>query len=346
MHWGFFLFAFISWYTAETINWMSSVRYVDFRKFLKEKRNILTLAVLAMGSILIFFSVKKVVIAWTAVPVMIWSGLLLLRRDTPSGKRLLYFLVGTGMFITLFVEMFCLHGDLGRMNMVFKLYSQGWVILSISAACAMMFSLEKIKTVEKSSRFVRVWNILAGFLIIGTLSYPIFASADKIKDRMSETAPHTLDGMEYMKTSQYLQDGFLMDLSQDYDAIQWMQDNIEGSPVIVEGNATEYKWGTRFTVYTGLPGVVGWNYHQRQQRGNLSDQVWERVNAIGSFYNSVSLDEAVSFLQKYNVSYILVGQMERGMYSPEGIEKFERGDGIFWDEIYQERDTAIYKVRN
>ena len=133
------------------------------------------------------------------------------------------------------------------MNMVFKLYLQGWVILSISAACAMVFSLEKIKTIGNSSHFVRVWYVLAGCLVIGTLSYTVFASVDKIKDRMSVTAPHTLDGMEYMKTSQYYQDGFLMDLSQDYAAIQWMQDNVEGSPVIVEGNATEYKWGN--TVY-------------------------------------------------------------------------------------------------
>ena len=62
-------------------------------------------------------------------------------------------------------------------------------------------------------------------------------------------------------------DGQMMDLSEDYRAIRWMQDNVQGSPVIVEANCTEYRWCTRFTIYTGLPGVVGWNWHQRQQRG-------------------------------------------------------------------------------
>jgi uncharacterized membrane protein len=35
-----------------------------------------------------------------------------------------------------------------------------------------------------------------------------------------------------------------------------MQDNIQGSPVIVEANCPEYRWCTRYTIYTGLPGVV------------------------------------------------------------------------------------------
>ena len=75
--------------------------------------------------------------------------------------------------------------------------------------------------------------------------------------------------MTFMKYSQHW-DGQMMDLSEDYNAIRWMQDNVQGSPVIVEANCTEYRWCTRMTIYTGLPGVVGWNWHQRQQRGVAS----------------------------------------------------------------------------
>jgi len=234
------------------------------------------------------------------------------------------------------------------MNMVFKLYLQAWVLFTPVSAFALISVIQRSfekKTESEKSRKKVIWRFAYGFLLIGAFSYTIFASVDKIKDRMSTVAPHTLDGMEFMKTSFYFQDGFLMDLSQDYDAIRWMQDNVKGSPVIVEANATEYKWGNRFTVYTGLPGVVGWNYHQRQQRGNMSDQVWERVNAITSFYNDSSLENAVDFLKRYNVRYIIVGQMERGMYAPEGIEKFIAGNGIYWDCVYLSKDTAIYRVK-
>ncbi len=348
MHWGLFLFALISWYYTETIDWLARVKVSDFRNFIQKQKNVLiTVAVFFVG-IMVAFSAIKVWVAWIAVPLMFWTLCLLMRRDTPISQRFLLFLAGTALFITLFVEFFCLRGDIGRMNMVFKLYLQAWVLFTPVSAFALISVIQRSfekKTESEKSRKKVIWRFAYGFLLIGAFSYTIFASVDKIKDRMSTVAPHTLDGMEFMKTSFYFQDGFLMDLSQDYDAIRWMQDNVKGSPVIVEANATEYKWGNRFTVYTGLPGVVGWNYHQRQQRGNMSDQVWERVNAITSFYNDSSLENAVDFLKRYNVRYIIVGQMERGMYAPEGIEKFIAGNGIYWDCVYLSKDTAIYRVK-
>lgn len=345
MHWGFFLFALISWYTIETIHWMAAVKLSAFRGFLRAKKSLLAVTTLLLVFVMIFFSIKKVTVAWTTLPMMCWSALLLFRKGNSPGKRFLLFLTGTGIFITLFVEMTCLRGDLGRMNMVFKLYLQAWVLLSIAAAGALTVCLEHFISNEGRSRIKRIWSGFLIFFVIGTLSFTVTASIDKITDRMSSIAPHSLDGMDFMKTSEYYQDGFLMDLSQDYLAIQWIQDHVKGSPVIVEANATEYKWGNRYTIYTGLPGVVGWNYHQRQQRGASSDQVWERVNAIEAFYNTINIDEAKAFLKKYNVSYIVVGQMEEGMYAYEGLYKFERMDGILWDEVYQNGDTILYQVR-
>ena len=102
--------------------------------------------------------------------------------------------------------------------------------------------------------------------------------------------------MTYMKYSTYLENEVLMDLSQDYDAIRWMQENIKGTPTIVEANLPEYRWGNRYTIYTGLPGVVGWNWHQRQQRAiNPSEWVTERVEDIGNFYSLADLNNAKEF---------------------------------------------------
>jgi len=44
----------------------------------------------------------------------------MLRPDQPDVKRLVFFMIGTAMVLTLFVELFALHGDIGRMNTVFK----------------------------------------------------------------------------------------------------------------------------------------------------------------------------------------------------------------------------------
>jgi uncharacterized membrane protein len=188
-------------------------------------------------------------------------------------------------------------------------------------------------------------------LVAGAALYPLWATAAKIKDRMAENAPHSLDGMAYMSYATY-SDGDLaaewatMDLSQDARAIRWLQQNVEGSPVIVEANLRNlYRWGSRFSIYTGLPGVAGWEWHQQQQRAvNPPAWVTQRILEIDEFYQTTDLKRALDFLRKYGVRYIILGQQERGRYPGPGLEKFESADGSLWREVYRNNDTVIYEV--
>jgi uncharacterized membrane protein len=190
-----------------------------------------------------------------------------------------------------------------------------------------------------------VFRAGAGVLLAGAALFTVSAAADKIADRMAGGVPITLDSMAYMQHAQYADFDVLMHLDQDYRAIRWMQDNVQGSPVIVEANCPEYRWCTRFTIYTGLPGVVGWNWHQRQQRTLTPMLVEERVSEIASFYRTLNEQEVVDFLQSYNVRYIIVGQLERAAYPGEGLEKFSGYSGKLWDTVYHEGETTIYQVR-
>jgi uncharacterized membrane protein len=149
-----------------------------------------------------------------------------------------------------------------------------------------------------------------------------------------------------------------MDLSKDYRAIRWMQENVSGSPVIVEANLRNlYRWGSRFSIYTGLPGVVGWEWHQQQQRAILpGNWVSDRIAEVDNFYLTSDLEQALAFLRKYNVRYIILGQQERGLYSTsrmleqrgytnaDGLNKFEQAEGMLWEEVYRDGDTVIYRV--
>jgi uncharacterized membrane protein len=168
---------------------------------------------------------------------------------------------------------------------------------------------------------------------------------DKVSDRMAPGVPVTLDSMSYMRYAHYSDFGTGMDLSQDYRAIRWMQDNVQGSPVIVEANCPEYRWCSRYTIYTGLPGVVGWNWHQRQQRALVPPTlITDRVDAIAGFYTSTDLQAVRAFLKKYNVRYIVVGQLERAEYPGAGLDKFEEQNGRLWNSVYREDATVIYQV--
>jgi uncharacterized membrane protein len=248
-------------------------------------------------------------------------------------------------------------GDIGRMNTVFKFYLQAWALFAVSAAAALGWLLGPVKRWLPGWRIS--WRAAFSFLVFSAALFTLYGSMAKIKDRWVTTAPHTLDGMAYMPYATYYQDypnvtddtpadqrGVNMDLSQDYRAIRWMQENVQGSPVIVEANSPNYyRWYSRFTVYTGLPGVLGWQWHEQQQRAlNPPGWVSKRLSDINQFYTTVDTDVTKQFLNLYQVKYIVVGQLEAVTYPGAGLDKFPAFNDVLWNVVYQDADTTIYEV--
>lgn len=344
VHWGLFLFVIASWLFWETRDWMASTPLSALNKLRPYKLTIqFVFALVALAVVVL--ALDGVSVAWLALPAAFWAGLLLLRPDQSDAKRAVLILVGSGLFLTLVVEIVVLKGDINRMNTIFKFYLQVWTLLSISAAAALAWLLPDVLRAW-TPRWQFAWQVVLVLLVTGAALFPVTASIDKMRTRMSKTAPHTLDGMAYMRTSRYWDFDQEMDLSQDYRAIRWMQENVAGSPVIVEGYAPLYHWGNRFSIYTGLPAVIGWDWHQIQQRGTIVPSSWvtQRVEAVDNFYNTADPELARNFLNRYQPRYIIVGQLERAKYNPAGIAKFERWSGDLWVEIYREGQTVIYEV--
>lgn len=342
-HWGLFLFILISWLVKETRDWLASTPLSSLNK-LRPYRTSILVGLGAALVVVIFLLTDGVEIAWFSLPMALWAGVLVFRPKQPDVKRFVLVLTAAALMLTLAVEVIVLRGDVGRMNTVFKFYLQAWTMLSVSAAAALFWLLPGAASWPNARR--TTWQVALILLVFGAALYPVMASADKINDRMSEAAPHTLDGMAYIQTSTYSESGVDLDLSEDYRAIQWMQRNVKGSPVIVEANSFDlYRWFNRFTIYTGLPGVVGWDWHQRQQRAILPGEwVSNRVNEVMEFYTTYSHDQAERFLLKYDVRYVIVGQLERAKFAGPGLLRFEQWNGDLWQEVYRDGQTVIYEV--
>jgi uncharacterized membrane protein len=263
----------------------------------------------------------------------------------------------------LFVELFTLRGDIGRMNTQFKFYIQVWLLLSVSAAVTLLWIAESFAVAlrvgpvaaHRSLYALGRWAFGGAFavaLLLGLL-YPAFAIPAKVNDRYVPTAPRGLDGMAYMRNAvrseEFAGRRVEFALRHDYDAIRWMQDNIVGSPTILEEGAAagnQYRWSARFSIYTGLPTVVGWEWHQRQQRAALAAPVVEdRVADVREFYSTADRDRAKLLLRRYGVRYVILGAMERLYNDPAGLDKFaimvEAGD---LQVVYQNPGVTIYEV--
>ena len=343
-HWGLFLFIIVSWMSWETYHWMKTTP-ASYLKKLEPYLTWIYAVLILLLIVLVLFLVMGVPVGLIVVPIGLWAVVLMLRPDRSDGGRFHLFIIGTAVTLTLAVELVFLPGDIGRMNTVFKFYLQAWILFSLAAGVCFGWLVKSLTYWRP--RLVLLWQGFLFLLVIGSALFTLLGTADKIRDRMAPNAPQTLDGMAYMAYATYYDMGLNMQLVEDYFGIQWMQDNVIGSPVILEGQAFEYRWGTRYSIYTGLPGVVGWNWHQRQQRAILrSNVVQERVNNVNTFYNTEDMDFVVDFLNEHDVSYIVVGQLEQAFYPGAGLEKFRTYEGQLWDAVYRVGSTVIYEVRN
>ena len=289
-------------------------------------------------------------VALVAIPVLAGAVVLVLLPSTPTSRRLLWLMVGAAAALSLGVEIVVLKGDVGRMNTVFKFYLQVWILLSVAAGVSVAWVRERAQLWQP--RWRRLWWIGMAMLILGGALFLPFGVRARATTRMSPGVGLTLDGMAYVQRSK-VRDGILesdgreIPLEGDYAAILWMQDNIPGSPVIMEGlGHREYLWAGRVSVYTGLPAVVGWRWHQVQQRAVLpSSTVDWRRDDVRECYETSSIARAQLILDRYNVSYVYLGDYERAYYDADGLAKFDEmaAQGMV-RLIYDVNRTKVFEV--
>jgi hypothetical protein len=148
----------------------------------------------------------------------------------------------------------------------------------------------------------------------------------------------SLSGMAYMDHA-YYEDGDnynvfgrgaqsrFIALRHDRDAMRWLMENADGAPVILEAfhPGGGYRWGSRFSIYTGLPTIIGWDWHQTQQRNAGGRAVIDaRTADVLTLYSGTDDATARQLLAKYGVEYVVIGELERALYPAEGLGKFER----------------------
>lgn len=298
------------------------------------------LGLLGLAMILLGASVPGLIV-W----LLTLTGLLALRnRPAPLWQLALAF-VGLGLWLTLLVEFIVLEGDIARMNTVFKFYLQVWILFALASALGARYVWDRLSRWAPAWRTVWRWGSVT--LFAATLLYPVFSTRAKIDDRFATSVGPTLNGMAFMDQAVYHDQGQAIALKYDRQAIVWMQENVAGSPVIAEAQThpTLYGWGNRYAMFTGLPAIVGWHWHQQQQRALLpGDMVMQRVDDVKQLYTTSDPNEAYRILRQYDVGYVIVGALERAYFSPAGLAKFEEMRGILWELVYENPQVRIYRV--
>jgi YYY domain-containing protein len=229
-----------------------------------------------------------------------------------------------------------------RMNTVFKFYYQAWLLTGIAAAFGVLRAWELLgsgspaPTASGPAAGRHVEALLArgafaltlALLGASALVYPLVAGWARA-EHFRRTP--TLDGIAYWE-GRY---------PGDLAAIRWLQQNVQGAPVILEAPGPAYSEFNRVSAFTGLPAVIGWDQHERLWRGErMYDEIARRQHDADQAFRTPQVREAQAFLEKYHVQYVYAGPLERQKYGP-AVEKFAQ----FMDIVYQADGVTIYRRR-
>jgi len=297
--------------------------------------------------------------ALAALPLIPAVGLLF-RRTLPGRDAMVVLLLALGLSILVGTELVYLRdfldgGDWYRMNTLFKFGIPAWLVLGLAGAVALPRVWHALRD-EPGLSFA--WPVVAlGLVATGLVFVPLGVQA-RVDDRFPGARPAigTLDGTQYMTVGRYLwpDEQHVIYTADDYLAIHWLLKNVTGTPVVAEAPAGEYQvdgqpvgydyyraGGLRVASLTGFPSFVG--QHENEQRP--ADQVAERTLIGQEFFQTTDPTRAQRIIEDLHVDYIYVGLLERLLFSPESLAKFDRM--VAQDQLqvaYRQPGVTVYRV--
>ncbi len=224
-------------------------------------------------------------------------------------------------------ELFYLVDSFGtRMNTVFKLWFQAWVLLGVASACAAC-ELWSAWLAPERRRPGLVWAGVAAIVLLGGLLYPVGATLART-DGLG--GPRTMDGLAFVRA---LYPG-------EYEAIRWLYERRRHDIVIAEAVGKDYTYGGRMSAATGIPAPLQWPGHEFQWRGETESQ-GSRQADIDRLYSSTNPADVADVVNRYGITFVIVGRTEREQFPEEGLAKF---DDILGPPVFQSGNTRIYST--
>ena len=285
-----------------------------------------------------------------AVPLLTMGGLaaycaLVLAANRRPMQWLVFALIlaAAGFYLLAGAELFRIVDLFGnRMNTVFKVYYQAWVLLGIAGGVGIYYIVAgpyRLRPGDYRAPLFRAlgiaWAGLAVGLIMASAYYPVAAVLERtgwFQDG-GGIGDNTLAGFDFLRRSD----------PGEYDAIVWL--NSEAEPGrILEAVGDGYSNYGRIAGATGRATVLGWEGHQRQWRGDDSAFAG-RSHDVETIYQGTDVTETRRLLELYGVRWLIVGPRERDAYGEEVDERVAEWVDEGWlMQAFASDDVAIYEV--
>jgi YYY domain-containing protein len=249
-------------------------------------------------------------------------------------------LLGTELF---YLKDWLAGGAAYRMNTVFKFGIQAWLLLGVACGAVALRHAGR----PRGAGALGGWRLAALGLACLAAVYPLLGTPTRVSNRFPNAQPArgTLDGLAYMSVGAYFwPDEFHpIALAPEQEALNWLRDNVTGTPVVAEAALGYYReGGSRVAAYTGLPIPLG-PQHEAEQRPKAP--IGTRHTLVTLLYESADPYETLQLIEELGVSYVYVGQLERIVHGEQVTGKFAAMAAAGQlARVFANDEVAIYAV--
>ena len=220
------------------------------------------------------------------------------RRLAPSHRFAVLLVVVGGLLVIVPEFIFLQDMFSRRMNTIFKFYYQAWLMWAVAAAYGSAVLLGS----QKNRNLRALFGVLFTVVLVVGLTYPVMA----VKTRVSTFQASGAQSLELDGTANNY---FLS--NDEQAAAAWLKQAPLGT--LVEAYGGSYSQYARFSMNSGQPAVLGWDAHEGQWRGDYL-LITPRQEDIRVFYTARSWEQTQVILERYDVRYVVVGNLERSTY--------------------------------
>ena len=288
-------------------------------------------------------------------PVFLLAGLIItgavevVRREaavTPRSIAAALFVLG--YILSVVIELFYLRDVFGsRMNTIFKVQYQIWVLFGIASALAIVVLWADARRFVPSLRPMlrpAIAVAVAVAVLLGSV-YPI-VSGQRFSVVYQDDGWTTLDGTAWMRGQR----------PDDMAGIDWLNAHANRDDRVLEATTCDYSTADRtpgnpVSSFTGLPTWTGWPGHEDQWRHGIAPwdgEIGPRADEVAALY----ANPAQAMAAPYSFDYIFVGTIEQQglddaagkpcpMAGPYDVDpaKFAAAG---WQVVFQQGDVTIY----
>lgn len=266
---------------------------------------------------------------WASLFMLIYKPWTKLKNQESAVSIIILAILFLVLFLIIFPELFYfkdIYSTYPRANTMFKLVFQGAMLLGILLSLFFSFIFSKQRDhdrfftwrlidlrqffVDKKSnlfllkiklrRLLLLYLPIGFFLFFSTLVYPYSAYRSYYGGLRNYQG---LDGLAW----------FDRKYPEDFILLNYLKDNEKKQINIVEAVGESYTEYARISAFSGMPTILGWRVHEWLWRAGWN-QPSIRTGEVEKIYLEPESVEAQSYLDKYQIKYIVIGDKEREAY--------------------------------